>query len=579
MVFYFTIRGGPCCNANSHIVLSSSDIICYVGKDKHENEFLIKYGWPGDIWFHVDSLSSAHVYFRVQTIGGISSNGASIPVTGIPIDDLPEDSVYDMMQIVKHNSISGSKLASTKIVYTPHSNLKKTFEMESGAVTYHNRGLCRYARCDKDRVRIKELDKTKTERVGVDFYAEFKGNERRLIEYKKQERQRQRLGINNSDYAGGEGVVELYDPIKDDVNTMRIRETRQGDDETGVDKALQALESLVFAPVPKSNTTRTTTQSNQVAADDGEDAVDHSPVWVQEAKARLIDTSPDIGFLGERGYTRQEATEALQESGGSRMVALKTLWQQPHNTHLTDATTDSDAVDDAATARLEEKEMLLAIFGEDEGVVFSDSENSFDCILPVASYEPPSRYSCPPPLLLEVYVDNGMAPHYPASSPPVLALVGGGLPEALLAKLTTLLSTEALERCTQEPGDPQVFTLVNFVAEAVGTIIEEETAALAAEAQAAKRLRQQESAERAKIERELAQHNQSEDQSSSSSDHQNSHTLVFKSEQERRAYAKKIMNNVGLQEPSKNAKQAAENRQKYRNTGVSDKSLIEDLFG
>ena len=35
--------------ANSHITLSSSDIICYVGRDKHENEYLIKYGWPGDM--------------------------------------------------------------------------------------------------------------------------------------------------------------------------------------------------------------------------------------------------------------------------------------------------------------------------------------------------------------------------------------------------------------------------------------------------------------------------------------------------------------------------------------------------
>jgi hypothetical protein len=42
------------------------------------------------------------------------------------MDDLPVKSVYGMMQIVKQNSISGCKLASTKIVYTPHSNLKKT---------------------------------------------------------------------------------------------------------------------------------------------------------------------------------------------------------------------------------------------------------------------------------------------------------------------------------------------------------------------------------------------------------------------------------------------------------------------
>lgn len=84
MVFYYSIRGGPCRNANSNIVLDSKrDIICYVGRDKHENEYLIKYGWPGDIWFHVDSLSSAHVYFRIKNLHA----NPTIPPEGIPIDD------------------------------------------------------------------------------------------------------------------------------------------------------------------------------------------------------------------------------------------------------------------------------------------------------------------------------------------------------------------------------------------------------------------------------------------------------------------------------------------------------------
>ena len=39
--------------------------IVYMGKDKFENEELIRYGWPEDIWFHVDNLSSAHVYIRL----------------------------------------------------------------------------------------------------------------------------------------------------------------------------------------------------------------------------------------------------------------------------------------------------------------------------------------------------------------------------------------------------------------------------------------------------------------------------------------------------------------------------------
>ena len=36
-----------------------------MGRDKHENEDLIKWGWPEDVWFHVDKVSSAHVYLRL----------------------------------------------------------------------------------------------------------------------------------------------------------------------------------------------------------------------------------------------------------------------------------------------------------------------------------------------------------------------------------------------------------------------------------------------------------------------------------------------------------------------------------
>jgi phospholipase C len=35
------------------------------GLDKYENEDLIKYALPQDVWFHVDALSSAHVYLRM----------------------------------------------------------------------------------------------------------------------------------------------------------------------------------------------------------------------------------------------------------------------------------------------------------------------------------------------------------------------------------------------------------------------------------------------------------------------------------------------------------------------------------
>ena len=59
MVFFFTCASNP-------------SIVIYMGKDKYENEELIKYAWPDtDVWFHVAELSSAHVYLRVME--GINS--------------------------------------------------------------------------------------------------------------------------------------------------------------------------------------------------------------------------------------------------------------------------------------------------------------------------------------------------------------------------------------------------------------------------------------------------------------------------------------------------------------------------
>uniref|UniRef100_A0A0D9ZVV0 NFACT RNA-binding domain-containing protein n=1 Tax=Oryza glumipatula TaxID=40148 RepID=A0A0D9ZVV0_9ORYZ len=63
MVFYFKVRP------------EAGDYTIFMGLDKFENEDLIKYGFPEDIWFHVDKMSSAHVYLRLnkgQTMDDIS---------------------------------------------------------------------------------------------------------------------------------------------------------------------------------------------------------------------------------------------------------------------------------------------------------------------------------------------------------------------------------------------------------------------------------------------------------------------------------------------------------------------------
>lgn len=74
-----------------------------MGKDKFENEDLIKYGWPEDVWFHVDKLSSAHVYVRLPN--------------GTCFEDIPADIVQEACQMVKANSIEGVKLKDVEVCF------------------------------------------------------------------------------------------------------------------------------------------------------------------------------------------------------------------------------------------------------------------------------------------------------------------------------------------------------------------------------------------------------------------------------------------------------------------------------
>lgn len=56
-------------------------------KDKYENEDLIRYGLPEDVWWHVDNLSSAHVYLRQKP--------------GEKLDDIPPQLLLECAALVK----------------------------------------------------------------------------------------------------------------------------------------------------------------------------------------------------------------------------------------------------------------------------------------------------------------------------------------------------------------------------------------------------------------------------------------------------------------------------------------------
>jgi len=57
------------------------------------DEELIKHGWDEDVWFHVDNLSSAHIYVRLPE--------------GETWDKISEPLLTDCAQLTKANSIEG----------------------------------------------------------------------------------------------------------------------------------------------------------------------------------------------------------------------------------------------------------------------------------------------------------------------------------------------------------------------------------------------------------------------------------------------------------------------------------------
>ena len=172
MVFYFTCEykdpGGE-------------PYIVYMGADKYENEGLIEWGQTRDVWFHVDGLSSAHVYLRLPLA---AAQDAGVRC-GDLLDRIPDPVVEEMCQLVKANSIEGCKRASVMVVWTPWANLHKDETcMQAGAVGFHDSKLRRLRRVDKDKSIVKKLEKTRRE-AHPDLQQERLQYERDAIRWRK----------------------------------------------------------------------------------------------------------------------------------------------------------------------------------------------------------------------------------------------------------------------------------------------------------------------------------------------------------------------------------------------------------
>jgi hypothetical protein len=60
--------------------------------------------------------------------------------------------------------VSGSKLPSVTVVYTPWTNLKKTQGMDVGSVAFHDDRLARKRKCNRNNQTVKLLEKSRTEK-------------------------------------------------------------------------------------------------------------------------------------------------------------------------------------------------------------------------------------------------------------------------------------------------------------------------------------------------------------------------------------------------------------------------------
>jgi len=194
-----------------------------MGKDKYENESLIKYGLPEDVWFHVDDLSSAHVYLRMKP--------------GMTLDDLTDtDLLTDCAALVKANSIQGCKKNNVYVVYTRWKNLKKTNDMVDGQVGFHRPENVRRINIEKHNSIVRQIEKTKEERH-PDLASEQEAREREIQQQKKAEwkkiaKEKQR----KKEEAIQEKEARSYDRIMKEENMTKNTEIQATADATAAEE-------------------------------------------------------------------------------------------------------------------------------------------------------------------------------------------------------------------------------------------------------------------------------------------------------------------------------------------------------
>ncbi|KAG9046323.1 hypothetical protein FS837_004637 [Tulasnella sp. UAMH 9824] len=195
----------------------------YMGRDKVENEDLIKYGTTDDVWFHVDKLSSAHVYLKLPP--GVES-----------WEKIPQALLIDCAQLVKVREF-----------------LSKSGDMAVGQVAFHNdKTVKRVHVAQRENAIVNRLNKTKVERE-VDHEqekidrqkAESAVRRAAAVEQKKAQQELARQRTAEKEAKSYDRLFEGMD--EEDLPQKSVQEME--DDFIAIDNATRGLINLGQLPV------------------------------------------------------------------------------------------------------------------------------------------------------------------------------------------------------------------------------------------------------------------------------------------------------------------------------------------
>ncbi|KAM3500488.1 hypothetical protein MY10362_006351 [Beauveria mimosiformis] len=211
----------------------------YVGKDKFENEDLIKFGWDEDVWYAyilaklpktclryllANAPLGAHIYLRMNE--------------GQQWDSLPENLVMDLAHLTKANSIEGNKKDNITVIYTPWSNLKKDGSMDVGQVSFKNPRLVKRVLVpQRENVIVNRLNKTKTEVKQPDFKQQKDDHDKEIrrkanaaLQIKKKEEARQAQEWKEKKWQKDHAYDDLFTEENMDMQSNQNRSEDWEDD-------------------------------------------------------------------------------------------------------------------------------------------------------------------------------------------------------------------------------------------------------------------------------------------------------------------------------------------------------------